>query len=187
MSAPLLPPRARLLRAAERWCGVPYGHPASRHDSSRIDCSTLTAHVLADVLPGGLSTVAWLDVVVADARRPWSPIDRAVRDGWGESLPDGATGPTWTGVYLLQAWREIPTDGHAMLVWALADPPMYRGGMPPITLAVLEATTGYGVRWRGARQRATAPLSLDDAPPLSVEALAEEYPAGVRWARLVGL
>jgi hypothetical protein len=173
----------RILTAADRWCGVRYGHPASRYDDTVVDCSTLTAHVLDAVLPGGLPTAAWLDVVVADGRRPWSPIERAVRDGWGDPLPTGATGPVWTGWYLLQAWRDIPTSGHAMLVWfGVAD------------YAVLEATNAkapdgaaFGVRWRGAGQRAVAPLSVEGAPRLTPDALVEAYPAGLRWARLVGV
>lgn len=174
---------SRILAAADRYVGIPYGTPASRHDLTRINCSTLTAHVLDDaVVLGGLSTAAWLDVVVGDGRRPWSPIERAVVDGWGEAVPDDAAGPTWDGVYLLQGWRTIPTHGHAMLVWASQG-----------RLAVLEATNlrgpdgmAYGVRWRGAPRSATSPLDLADAPRTTSELLAASYPAGVKWARLRG-
>lgn len=170
-----------LLSAAERWVGVPYGHPATRQDESCVDCSTLTARVLDVVLPGGLSTSAWADVVLADGRRPWSPIDRAVGDGWGAAAPDG---PVWTGTYLAQGWVVLPggrdrPDGHAFLVW-------YDG-----LCRVLEASSRkhvdgerYGVRWRGAPVRAPLPLDPADAPTLSVDQLAASYPAGIRWARL---
>jgi hypothetical protein len=160
----------RVLVAATRWLGVPYGRPKIRADESVVDCSTLTARVLEAVL-GELPRQAWADIVVADPTRPWSPIERAVRDGWGE-VPPGDE-PTWHGWYLTQAWVTIPTRGHAMLA---------RYG--PEGLRVLEATPGYGVRWRGAPRAAVAPLDLDDAPVLTVAQLAEAYPAGVRWARL---
>lgn len=194
----------RILAAVAKYVPIPYGTPANRHDLSKINCSTLTAHVLDDVLSyrrehggvttssrPGLSTAAWLDIVVGDPDRPWSPIDRAVADGWAEEPPQGI--PTWSGWYILQGWRTIPTHGHAMLAhaapdWAGTTDPLIH---PPV-LAVLEATNagpagGYGVRWRGAPTRAPLPLSLDDAPRLFVADLETAYPAGVRWARLVGL
>lgn len=172
------PATDRILAAASRYVARPYGHPASRVDTSCIDCSTLTAHVLDDVF--GLSMAAWLDVVVADAARPWSPIERAFVDGWGEAAPDG---PVWSGWHLIQAWRDIPTSGHAMLGHLDAD---------GVRLSVLEATSrgprpGYGVRWRGVPMRAPLPLSLGDAVTTTALDLEADYPGGVRWARLVGV
>lgn len=171
-----------LLVAAERWVGVPYGRPVNRDDATAINCSTLTAHVLDDVLPGGLTTAAWGDIVIADGRRPWSPIERAVADGWGEPVPDDTAGPTWVGWHLLQAWRAIPTSGHAMLVYAS------EGGLQVLEATSLRGPDGraYGVRWRGAPRSAAAPLSLEDAPRTTAELLAASYPAGMRWARLRG-
>ena len=188
VAAVLLRTERALLDAAARWVGVPYGRPASRYDASAINCSTLTAHVLDDVLPGGLSSGAWGDIVIADGRRPWSPVERAVADGWGVDAPDG---PVWTGVYLAQGWVELPPgrrtpeggtvlpQGHAFLVW-------YDG-----LCRVLEASSrkhvdgkAFGVRWRGSPDRAPLPLDPRDAPTLAVDALAASYPHGVRWCRL---
>lgn len=170
-----------ILTAAGRWCGVPYGH-TSRSDRSKVDCSTLTAHIIDEaVVP--LDPAAWADVVLADGSKPWSPIERAVADRWGQEPPGDPTRPLWAGWYLVQGWRTIPTDGHAMLAH-------YDGA----ALRVLEATNKkaadgrpFGVRWRGSASRAVAPLSITDAPALLVEDFCADYPAGVRWARLVGL
>lgn len=160
-----------ILVAAGRWCGVPYGHPRVRGDLSVIDCSTLTARVLEAVY-GLLSREQWGDVVIADATRPWSPIELA-RVKFGSEVTDPVAG-RW---HLLQGWRTIPPNqpasGHAMLAWSA-------GGH----LHVLEAQRGYGVRWRGSARSATAPLDLATAHPIAWESLVRDYPDGVRLAVL---
>jgi len=160
-----------ILIAASRWCGVPYGHPRTRGDWSVVDCSTLTARVLEAVY-GRLSTQEWLDVVIGDAGRPWSPIELA-SSRWGSEVTD----PVPARWHLLQGWRTMPpaqpASGHAMLVWS-------SGGH----LNVLEAQRGYGVRWRGAPRAATAPLSLATAHPIAWESLIRDYPDGIRLAVL---
>lgn len=155
-----------ILKAASRWCGVPYGHPRTRGDLSVIDCSTLTARVL-EVVHGLFTRERWNDVVVADAGRPWSPMDV------GAELGAEVTGPVAGRWHLIQGWRILPPDpnasGHAMLGWCAGE-----------YMNVLEAQRGYGVRWRGSPVAASSPLSLATAHPISWDALERDYPAGVR-------
>ncbi len=172
-----MPSADPILEAANRWCGVPYGHPRSRKDTSVIDCSTLTAHVL-DALYGPLPPDIWADLVVADARRPWSPIE-VVRDLWGNEV----TEPYPNRWHLIQGWRRLPggvrpASGHAMLAWCDEEyPGVHR-------LCVLEAQTGTGVRWRGSWIAAVAPLDLDTATPFPWPSIVSSYTAGARIAVL---
>lgn len=164
----------RYLLVAEPWVPVPYGTPRNRADLSRIDCSTLTAHVL-DGVRLGLTREQWADIVLADGRRPWSPIERVVSEGWGVEID--RDGPWPVGAWcLVQGWRAAPPSGpgHALLAWV----------RPDGTLAVLEATPGYGVRWRGSPRQAPLPLTLDDAPTLRVRDLVDDYAFGLRVAAL---
>lgn len=156
-----------ILVAASRWCGVPYGTPKSRGDFSTINCSVLTARVL-EAVHGTLTQDEWMDIVVGDAARPWSPIELA-RSRFGSEV----TAPVPARWHLLQGWRTIPTSGHAMLAWCAGS-----------YLNVLEAQKGYGVRWRGASSSAKDPLNLATAHQVSWVTLLADYPAGVRLAVL---
>lgn len=155
-----LPLEVRIRVAASELLGYGYGGPAvprrpswwprgvgapeaTTEQDERIDCSTLTAWVLAEVYPSARWTVAaYQDLQIQDAARPWSPVEAVERLGLGQQV----AAPTPFRWHLVQSWRSLSPlqGGHARLVYVDRD-----------VVHVLESTTRDddgdgqrdGVRW----------------------------------------
>jgi len=151
-----------LLDLVGPWLGWGYGQidDAER----RIDCSSLTASAvfrLVGLTRGAEVAIAsWSDLVVADSRRPWSPIERVVEAGGAETLEAGC-------LHVCQAWSGLDREGrfvagvsrgHAWL-W-LASERDARVGW------VVESTPPVGVRVTSGPRRAYSYASRPTAEEL---------------------
>lgn len=150
-----------LLGLVEPWLGWGYG-PIDT-DERRVDCSSLTASAVLRILglQRGEALDLWLDLVVGDSRRPWSPIERLVADGGVEELQAGC-------LHVCQGWRGLDRDGrfvagvsrgHAWLWLATADDA--RRGW------VVESTPPVGVRITAGPRRAYSYASRPTADELA--------------------
>lgn len=91
-----------LYAATRHLAGYIYGSTGSQ----RTDCVRLTFAILYDVY-GSTVTARRGDLMVYDAKRPWSPISGAVGAGIGTEVAEPKPG-RW---HLCQGWRNLNADG----------------------------------------------------------------------------